>query len=337
MSDALFQNSYYIGNNFNCILYGVELVLYTMTMQKLLSHKTRRTRPDRFFIFFSTANLILITIYVAVQSVFGEEMWIVNADFPGGQGAYLEEFAAVWYQTMGTTASVALNLLSDGLLIYRCFIVWSDVRVVIVPGLLYLATLALGIVELWASGAPHDDFFAGLAANLGLSYYATSIGLNVLVTCLITGRIMTIARTSNKYLGAEISQTYVGVAAIIIESALPYTLSGIAFLVSYGMDSGISILFLSIYVMFTCVSPQMLVLRVVEGRAWRRNQLTDASTTLNFSSNGLPGASDYTNSTATRSAVVGDGGIHVHLQTTRKGDRSLEDVGKFAVSSDGSI
>ncbi|KAI0056181.1 hypothetical protein BV25DRAFT_1921185 [Artomyces pyxidatus] len=338
MSNALFQNSYYIGNNFNCILYGVELVLYTVTMQKLMSLQSRKTGSNLFFICFSTANLALITVYVAVQSVFGEEMWIVNVGFPGGQGAYLQQFAAVWYQTMGTTASVVLNLLSDGLLIYRCFVVWSDVRIVILPGILYMATLALSIVELWASGAPHSDFFQGLAANFGLSYYATSIGLNVLVTCLIVARILSIARTSDRYLGVEISQTYIGIAAIIVESALPYTLAGIAFLVSYGMSSEISILFLSVYVMFTCVSPQMLLLRVVEGRAWRHNQFRDTTAALNFSNSGLPGlpgASDYTDSTTAGSAGAGD--MSLRLQAIRKSLHSLEDAGTLAVTSEGSI
>ncbi|KAI0065536.1 hypothetical protein BV25DRAFT_1704758 [Artomyces pyxidatus] len=319
MSDALFQNSYYIGNNFNCILYGVELVLYTMTMQRLLKHKSRRTRPDIFFMFFSTINLLLITIYVAVESVFGEEMWIVNASFPGGDSAYLQQYAAVWYQTMGTTASVALNLLSDGLMIYRCFVVWSDIRVVIIPCILYLATLALGIVELYTSGAPAGNFFSGLAAQLGVSYYATSIGLNIIATSIITGRIIYVGRVSRRSLGAENSQAYFSVAAIIVESALPYSLSGFAFLVSYGLNSEISILFLSFYVMFTCVSPQMLVLRVVEGRAWKRNQASDTVTTTFAFTSYLPTEGSF---------AAEDSGIHVHLESAQKRDVSLEDVEK---------
>lgn len=54
---------------------------------------------------------------MAVQAIFGEEMWIVHADYPGDAAAYLQEYASVWYQTMGTTASVALNLLADRLMV----------------------------------------------------------------------------------------------------------------------------------------------------------------------------------------------------------------------------
>ena len=59
----------------------------------------------------------MITIYVAVQAIFGEEMWILNVDYPGGSEAYFVDHVSVWYQTLGTTASVVLNFLSDGFLV----------------------------------------------------------------------------------------------------------------------------------------------------------------------------------------------------------------------------
>ena len=98
---------------------GVELVLYVQTMQALLRRDSKHPRTNRFFAIFSTVLLFLITIFVAVQAVFGEEMWIVNADFEGGSAAYLETHASVWYQTWGTAASIALQLMSDALLVSR--------------------------------------------------------------------------------------------------------------------------------------------------------------------------------------------------------------------------
>ena len=53
-----------------------------------------------------------------------------------------------------------------------------------------------------------------------------------------------------KQFGPALAETYFSLAAIIVESALPYTLCGIAFVISYGLNSEISILFLSLYAMF---------------------------------------------------------------------------------------
>lgn len=76
-----------------------------------------RRRSDRRFLYLSTGLLLMITIYVSVQAVFGEEMWLVHVDYPGGSGQYLADNAAVWYQTLGSAASIVLNLMSDGLLV----------------------------------------------------------------------------------------------------------------------------------------------------------------------------------------------------------------------------
>ena len=86
-------------------------------------------------------------------------------------------------------------------------------------------------------------------------------------------------------------------AEIVVESMLPYTLFGVAYVVTLGINSPVSILFLSLYVMFTvrcvvyytvvgtgklthlvelqCLSPQMLILRVLLNRGrWNDRTLT---------------------------------------------------------------
>ena len=93
-------------------------MFYFATATLILRNKDERNRRSfRIFFYLSTGILVMITIYVSVQATFGQEMWIGNADYPGGSGAYLVDHAAVWYQTFGTTASVVLNVLSDGFLV----------------------------------------------------------------------------------------------------------------------------------------------------------------------------------------------------------------------------
>ncbi|GBE87855.1 hypothetical protein SCP_1200800 [Sparassis crispa] len=316
--NPVFQNAYYIGNNINGILYGVELVLYFISIRQLVeSYKATKKRVDIFYMWFSTGLLLLVTIFVAVQAVFGEEMWIVNAGFPGGDAAYLKMYASVWYQTMGTASTVILNLLTDGLMIWRCFVIWNDARIVAFPCLLYLATLAIGTTQLYYSGLPSGNFFAGLAADLGLAYYTCSIGLNVLVTCFICGRILAFARRTKKTLGREAMRTYTSTVSIIIESALPYSLSGIAFLITYGLNSDISILFLSFYILFTCLSSQLIILRVTLGRAWTRERASQSVSTLSFTFR--PTLSVYTGNTDATA---------INLRTMAKSNGSAVEVGK---------
>ena len=72
---------------------------------------------DKFMMVFSTVLLILNTIFWTTQVYFGQRMWINNPDYPDGIDGYWQDNSSVWYQTWGTTACVASNLMSDALLV----------------------------------------------------------------------------------------------------------------------------------------------------------------------------------------------------------------------------
>ena len=163
-------------------------------------------------------------------------------------------------------------------------VVWSDFRVGAVPCFLYAARVGktslpqcynpiahhknvydyttpatgLGIIELYSSGKPDANFFVGTAAQLGLAYYATTISLNVITTGVICTRLFHFSRAATFNLASggpivtdsKVAQ-YTGTLPMVVESALPYSLAGVAFLVSYGMQSNISILFGALYGMWT--------------------------------------------------------------------------------------
>ena len=108
---------------------------------------------------------------------------------------------------------------------------------------------------MYSSGKPNSDFFTGKAGQLGVAYYATTISLNIIATSVICVRLIYLGRavyairdTEGRGKGAI---RYTGTLPMIVESALPYSMAGLAFLVSYGMQSDISILFGALYGMFT--------------------------------------------------------------------------------------
>ncbi|KAI0923923.1 hypothetical protein AcV5_009328 [Taiwanofungus camphoratus] len=74
---------------------------------------------------------------------------------------------------------------------------------------------------------------------MGLAYYSTMIGLNVILTCLILGRILYLGRAVSIAARKKCMARYTGTISMIVESALPYALSGIAWLVSYGIGTAV--------------------------------------------------------------------------------------------------
>ncbi|KAM5534728.1 hypothetical protein V8D89_011592 [Ganoderma adspersum] len=279
MAGSLFQNAYYVANFIDAILYGIELVLYFLVVRQLLELQ-KRTSMDKFMIVFSTILLILNTIYWTTQAYFGQMMYINNPTYPSGIDGYWQDNSSVWYQTWGTTACVASNLMSDALLIYRCFVVWNSRRVTILPSIIWVASLIFAIGLLYGSGRPNGDYFAGIGAMSVTAYTASTFAFNVIVTGLICGRIIYFGRYMQKHYDTD-TQVYTGAVAIVVESALPFTLFSFAYLITFAIGTDVAFAF-SFYAMFSCISPLLITLRVLTRRAWTRNAITMFTTTISY-------------------------------------------------------
>ena len=66
---------------------------------------------------YSTALLILLTIDIAANAFWCEQMWITSRDMAGGPAMFIAQNLSVWYQIMGSASAVALIFLGDALLV----------------------------------------------------------------------------------------------------------------------------------------------------------------------------------------------------------------------------
>ena len=126
-----------------------------------------------------------------------------------------------------------------------------------------LPRTALGIMTCYFSGKPSADFFVGIAPHVALAYSTVVIATNVLCTMLICGRILWIRRKMEASgAGGGAAKAFTGAVSLTVESMLPYTLFGVAYVATLGANSPVSILFLSLYVMFTVRTTLSLGLRL---------------------------------------------------------------------------
>ena len=109
--------------------------------------------------------------------------------------------------------------------------------------------LVLACLVAWISSVPGGDFFTGVAAKFGVAYWAVSVSLNTILTCMICYRIVLHGRKVREHLGHEYASLYFGIVALVVESVLPCTLSGISFLASLGLGSPTSVTFICVYFM----------------------------------------------------------------------------------------
>lgn len=109
----------------------------------------------------------------------------------------------------------------------------------------------MAIIELVLAGSPGGNFFHGKVINFGVPYYTITIGLNIIITSLICFRLLRLGKAVSKALGRESARMYTSVAAMLIESAAPYSLVGIMFLIPYALGSGTAIAFGQVWAKLT--------------------------------------------------------------------------------------
>ena len=103
---------------------------------------------------------------------------------------------------------------------------------------------------LWTlqSSQPGLSFFGTLSLAYGTSYYAISLGSNIVMTILIIARLLIHRRTIMTTLGLspEHARDYTSLATIVIESASLYYVFAIPFLIMYALHIPINQLFVSL-------------------------------------------------------------------------------------------
>jgi ABC-type microcin C transport system permease subunit YejB len=90
-------------------------------------------------------------------------------------------------------------------------------------------------------------------ADLFIAYLSVSISLNMALTALIVGKLLALSRKTTNALGAQFGSTYSSIAAIVIESALPYSLLSLIFLVLFIKHSAWqSVVYAVLYQLVVC-------------------------------------------------------------------------------------
>ncbi|KAJ7039589.1 hypothetical protein C8F04DRAFT_996625 [Mycena alexandri] len=329
--DFPLERSWYIGNTIFAILYGVELTMFFMSSY-FLWIGSKRDKSRYIYIAYSATLLVLITIAMACNLWFGQEMWIEHRDVDGGPVAFFGANIAAWYNTFGTAADVTANVLGDGLMLYRCYVFWGSTSLwtVAFPALLFLASTSMGIVTTIQSGVPGGDFFHGVTVNFTVPWLVLTITFNVITTTMITYRLLVISRSMRNVLAKERADVYIGVIAILIESALPFTLLGIAYLITYIRQDPESLAFADIWGCFVSLSPQAIILRVAMGSAWSKKTVTQYGSTTHGTAVVFGNSSQGTAlQTFRKESLVGSGNNSTRAVTLNSKKSNLESFENF--------
>ncbi|KAJ6555334.1 hypothetical protein DFH09DRAFT_1165211 [Mycena vulgaris] len=208
--------------------HGIYLVLFCICMYILLHRPSSRGNTvllvTAIALFtFSTILIVLILVLVTAE---------------------IEELASIPSDSIQNAAYVIYainNSIADGLLIYRCSVVWNhDWRVIVLPVMLLIASTACGL-DVFLDATPQ---------------FAVILATNFLATGLTAGRIWWISHRSRAYLEAAAQKRYASAIALVVESGMLYSATILAFLIVISFPS------LSSTLEEPGIAPTLMIVRV---------------------------------------------------------------------------
>ncbi|KAJ8074663.1 hypothetical protein PM082_022241 [Marasmius tenuissimus] len=195
-----------------------------------------------------------------------------------------KKLGLAWQITLVTS-----NLVTDIILIWRCYVIWgSRRRVVALPGLLCLVNNVAGyltIVPKKGPWTPVSQLDFGILYNHGyhesdLSFKVLALGAfcgilfsNLLLTVLIAGRVLYISRQLSLINSRPITRMYRTIIHASIESGVLYPIAVFAYTVMGYESSSWGLLSVTAEVLRCCLSPIMgiastlIIVRVALGIA----------------------------------------------------------------------
>ncbi|KAG6874361.1 hypothetical protein C0995_015097 [Termitomyces sp. Mi166 len=262
--------------------YGAQLVLYTSCASFLWKTRNERSQ-SRYLLAYITLLISIETLFIVVQARTVQDIYIDNRNYPGGPWAYFLATQYLPINVMFYATLFVLTFLSDLLILWRCWVIWSAAgpkaayAAIAIPFLLLLASFAMGTLWTLQSSQPGLSMYSALSQAFGTAYYIISLSVNILLTILITVRLLLYRRRMLATLPVEHALHYVSLATIMIESAALYSILAFIFIITYAVDNPLNQIFLGAASSGQQIAGYLIIYRLAAGRAWDKDTLTNQS------------------------------------------------------------
>ncbi|EAU86356.2 hypothetical protein CC1G_05350 [Coprinopsis cinerea okayama7 len=201
-------------------LYGLSIFLETPLQQ-------RKGRRRYIIISFILTFLAALSNSLDVAAYF-HVLWDTTSPMEFVKLMALSQRESEWMHLASIVAIAGQLLIGDALLVYRCYVFFVGYRwIAILPGLTTIAGVVLFLIGSNIGGEGPRQIAAAAKA--------LTVTTNLIVTILITFRILRTRRMIARLLPNIDTRVYTGVMAILIESALPLSVFGILAAIMRGL------------------------------------------------------------------------------------------------------
>ncbi|KAG2341875.1 hypothetical protein BDR05DRAFT_864712, partial [Suillus weaverae] len=231
------------------ILYGFSVLMFMGTMW-IFTYKRRMRDVNRPTIAVATLLFLLSTAHVVAGIIHVENGLVKYRDtFPGGPVAFFTDLVQAMF-VVKNAILVLETLLGDGVVIYRCYVVWQSVRVIILPCIMWCGVAVFGVCMVYSMSQPQTNnstnIFLNATAQWITAFLAFTIATNLLSSGLLAYRIWTIER---KVSTIHTTKNQTPILRVLVDAAALYSAAVCSSLISFTCSSS------GMYVMADLIIP----------------------------------------------------------------------------------
>ncbi|KAJ7086328.1 hypothetical protein B0H15DRAFT_931411 [Mycena belliarum] len=270
-ADLWAERSNFDGNLVTGVGYGVLLTITVQTLSSFL--RLERSRVPWGLFAYVSCMFGLATLGLAGNAAFNQMVFVDKRAYPGGPNGVTAAYYSTAVNMMAFAAYILMNWMASGLVLWRFTMFWgTSFWLSVVPALMFLGSVGSSIVFLLAIACPWNAPLVALTLRAGIAYWALSLGLNVLLALSIAARLLLLRRSLLRLTGPAPALAhaapYVGVAAMLVESAALYAVWGVLFLICFARGTPLQNVLVGGLGQVQGIAPVLIVFRVARGSAW---------------------------------------------------------------------
>ncbi|KAG2344935.1 hypothetical protein BDR05DRAFT_164024 [Suillus weaverae] len=238
------------------ILYGFSVLMFIGTIWTFMYKRCIRDvrRPITVI---ATLLFLLSTVHMVVCIIHVEDGLVKYRDsFPGGPVAFFTDVSQPTF-VVNNVIYTLQTLLGDGVVIYRCYVVWQSGWVIILPCMMWCGVAVLGVCSVYsfsqtsATISNVETLFTNKTGHLIATFLAFTLATNVLSTGLLACRIWMIERKISTVRATK--GKIIPILRVLIDAAILYSAALCSSIICLALSNG------GLYVMGDLIIPTISI------------------------------------------------------------------------------
>ncbi|KAG2107732.1 uncharacterized protein F5147DRAFT_201909 [Suillus discolor] len=260
-----------ISTSLEGILYGFSVLMFIGTMWAM-TYKHSMRDLNRPVAAASVLLLILSTAHIILGIIRMEYGLVTYRDtFPGGPAGYFADVSQETY-LIKNSIYILQTLLGDAVAIYRCYVVWQNPWVIILPIMLWCGIAVTGALSVYGDSQTTGVISATVDMECMGAFCALTLAATLSSSGLLAYRIWKIERNVSTSRTAKVMTT--SITRVIMDAAMLYCVALLSTVIGSLCSGSGPFVLIDVLTPIISITFYMVIIRIAIGKGTQSRILT---------------------------------------------------------------